>query len=180
MPPITTVDGRRIGRRGLKTRQAILTATAEMLADTGVVDMKVMDLARVAGTSPATFYQYFATRDAVLLELAADLVRQTARAVATATDGATALSACFKVWQSHGPVLRTVEVLAATNADFRKIRGRIRKPLADFLGRAAASDAFPVEQVNAVLAMVSATAADSPTARERTTVLNVALTTIGC
>ncbi|MFB8243432.1 TetR/AcrR family transcriptional regulator [Kitasatospora purpeofusca] len=185
MPPITPVDGRRIGRRGLETRRRILTTTAEILAVTGAADTKVIDMARAAGTSPATFYQYFADRDAVVLALAVEAARRTARAVTATADGATgsaealdqALTTCFEVWRAHGPVLRTVEVLAATNPDFRKIRRRIRKPLADAIK--CSPSPTPVELLNVVLAMVSATAADNPTPKARAAVLNVALKAIG-
>ena len=53
-------DGRVPGRRGLATRQRLLDHVAEMLATSSYRDVRVVDVARKAGTSPATFYQYFA------------------------------------------------------------------------------------------------------------------------
>ena len=38
--------------------------------------MKVIDIAREAGTSPATFYQYFADVEAAILVLAEEMAQQ--------------------------------------------------------------------------------------------------------
>ena len=56
---LRAADGRVPGRRGLATRQKLLDCTAEMLKTTSYRDLKVVDIARKVGTSPATFYQYF-------------------------------------------------------------------------------------------------------------------------
>jgi AcrR family transcriptional regulator len=53
-------SGRELGPRALRTRQKLLEATAKLLAQRSVRDVSVVDIARAAGTSPATFYQYFA------------------------------------------------------------------------------------------------------------------------
>ena len=45
--------------RGDDARRRLLDATAELLEDRGILDLKVVDVARRVGTSPATFYQYF-------------------------------------------------------------------------------------------------------------------------
>ena len=66
-------DGRMPGRRGLATRQRLLDATAEQLESCGFRDLKVIDIARSAGTSPATFYQYFPDAEAAVLVQAAVL-----------------------------------------------------------------------------------------------------------
>jgi AraC-like DNA-binding protein len=59
-PAPRAADGRVPGRRGLATRQRLLDHVAEMLAAGSYRDLRVVDVARSAGTSPATFYQYFA------------------------------------------------------------------------------------------------------------------------
>ena len=56
---LRAADGRVPGRRGRATRQRLLERTAEMLETSSYRDLKVVDIARGAGTSPATFYQYF-------------------------------------------------------------------------------------------------------------------------
>jgi AcrR family transcriptional regulator len=67
---VTATDGRVIGRRAAETRRKLLDATAGLLAASGSVDLKVIDIARSVGSSPATFYQYFEDVDAALLALA--------------------------------------------------------------------------------------------------------------
>ncbi len=56
-----TVDqsGRALGPRALHTRQRLLDATVELLSQQSVRDLSVVEIAKRAGTSPATFYQYF-------------------------------------------------------------------------------------------------------------------------
>ena len=66
-------DGRVPGRRGRATREKLLSCTAEILEKTSYRDLKVIDIARCAGTSPATFYQYFNDVEAAVLELARTL-----------------------------------------------------------------------------------------------------------
>src|SRR4051812_49537049 len=46
-----------------------------MLRSTGYRDLKVIDIAREAGTSPATFYQYFPDVEAAILVLAEQMAR---------------------------------------------------------------------------------------------------------
>ena len=70
---LRAVDGRLPGRRGLATRQRLLAATATLLETTGYRDLKVVEVAREAGTSPATFYQYFPDAESAVLVLAAEL-----------------------------------------------------------------------------------------------------------
>ncbi len=71
---IATTDGRVPGRRGLATRQRLLECTAELLVATPWRSIKVIDIARQAGTSPATFYQYFENVEAAITVLAEELV----------------------------------------------------------------------------------------------------------
>jgi len=48
-----------IGRKGSQTRQALMDATRQLMEARPVRDLRVGDIARVAGTSPASFYRYF-------------------------------------------------------------------------------------------------------------------------
>jgi AcrR family transcriptional regulator len=59
MTQVRTVDGRIAGRRGQATRTRLLECLGELIASTSYRDVTVIDVARQAGTSPATFYQYF-------------------------------------------------------------------------------------------------------------------------
>src|ERR1039457_920870 len=71
---LATTDGRVPGRRGRATRDRLLSCTAELLTQTPWRSIKVIDIARQAGTSPATFYQYFENVEAVITVLAEELV----------------------------------------------------------------------------------------------------------
>jgi AcrR family transcriptional regulator len=130
-------DGRVPGRRGRATRQRLLDRTAEMLRSTSYRDLKVIDIAREAGTSPATFYQYFADVEAAILVLAEEMaldgeglvriVREGAwRGKAGYQTGIDLADAFFAFWDRHRPVLRVVD-LATNEGDrrFRTIRVRL-------------------------------------------------------
>src|ERR1700683_977108 len=71
---LATTDGRVPGRRGRATRQRLLECTAELLTTTSWRSIKVIDIARQAGTSPATFYQYFENVEQAILVLAEELM----------------------------------------------------------------------------------------------------------
>ena len=127
-------DGRMPGRRGRATRQRLLERTAEMLRTETYRDLKVIDIAREAGTSPATFYQYFADVEAAILVLAEDMAVDAEKLVRIVADGdwkgkagwrtSLALADGFvEFWDQHRPVLRVVE-LTTTEGDrrFRTIR----------------------------------------------------------
>src|SRR5437763_4610893 len=70
---LRAVDGRVPGRRGRATRDRLLKCTAELLEKTSYRDITVIDIASCAGTSPATFYQYFADVNAAIAVLAGEL-----------------------------------------------------------------------------------------------------------
>jgi AcrR family transcriptional regulator len=129
-------DGRRPGRRGRATRQRLLETTAKMLRTTSYRDLKVIDIAREAGTSPATFYQYFGDIEAAILVLGEEMARASEQLVKMVEDGdwrgkagyETALAfadAFIQFWDEHRPVLRVID-LSTEEGDrrFRNIRVR--------------------------------------------------------
>src|SRR3954447_22949904 len=67
------IDGRALGRRGAQTRRRLLDATAVMLETNGIRDLRVVDIARAVGSSPATFYQYFRDVEEAVLALAEEV-----------------------------------------------------------------------------------------------------------
>ena len=108
-----------------------------MLTSTSYRDVKVIDIAREAGTSPATFYQYFPDVEAATLVLAEEMAQQGQHLRLIITEGswlegeamATALElvdAFLVFWDSHRSVLRVVD-LATDEGDgrFQKIRVRL-------------------------------------------------------
>ena len=135
---LRAVDGRVPGRRGLATRQRLLDRTSAMLTTTSYRDLKVVDIAREAGTSPATFYQYFPDVEAAILVLAEDMAREgSQQLIGLVRDGmwdaehgfATALAVAdgfIDFWDRHHSVLRVVD-LATGEGDgrFQSIRTRL-------------------------------------------------------
>jgi AcrR family transcriptional regulator len=144
---LRAADGRVPGRRGRATRQKLLDCTAEMLRSTSYRSVKVIDIAREAGTSPATFYQYFADVEAAILVLAQEMALDGERLVLLVADGTwkgkagyqTALDltdAFFAFWDQHRPVLRVVD-LSTDEGDrrFRNIRVRLLNAVTTELAR---------------------------------------------
>lgn len=56
-----------------KNRQAILDAAQQLFIQRGFEDTRIDDLAHSAGIGKGTVYSYFASKEAILLELIADL-----------------------------------------------------------------------------------------------------------
>jgi AcrR family transcriptional regulator len=64
------LNGQAIGRKGGLTRRRLIDATVALLETNRLRDLRVAEIARDAGTSPATFYVYFPdVSDAVLAAL---------------------------------------------------------------------------------------------------------------
>lgn len=134
---LRAADGRVPGRRGLATRQRLLACTAEMLQATSYRDVKVIDIAREAGTSPATFYQYFPDVEAAILVLAEEMAQDGARLPALIHHGAwrgrggyeTALNLVdgfLRFWEENRSVLRVVDLTTEEgDVRFRQIRVRL-------------------------------------------------------
>lgn len=143
---LRAVDGRVPGRRGLATRARLLDQTRELLGTTSYRDLKVVDIARAAGTSPATFYQYFPDAESALLALADELVgegrERLTRPVREASwDGRGAYESCEAIaqtfldfWDEHRSLLAVID-LAATEDDqrFREIRVRLLNSFTEVL-----------------------------------------------
>jgi AcrR family transcriptional regulator len=133
---LRAADGRVPGRRGLATRQRLLEHTQAMLRESSYRDLKVIDIAREAGTSPATFYQYFSDVEAAILVLAEEMAQQGQHLTEIITDGPwddrahdvalTLVDAFLSFWEDHRPVLRVMD-LATDEGDarFQKIRVRL-------------------------------------------------------
>ena len=147
---LRAADGRIPGRRGRQTRDKLLDATAAMLETTSYRDLSVVDVARSVGTSPATFYQYFADVEAAILVLAGRMVEEgealrTAVADATWTGKAGRESAervvdeFLAFWRRHGAVMRVVDLaIAEGDQRFRAIRNDLLGPITAALRDAAA------------------------------------------
>jgi AcrR family transcriptional regulator len=132
---IATTDGRVPGRRGLATRQRLLECTAELLVATPWRSIKVIDIARRAGTSPATFYQYFENVEAAITVLAEELV-EGAGVLGEMVDGnwsddaswdtaVAVVEGFMDYWERNRAVFRVVE-LTTVEGDLRFQGLRVR------------------------------------------------------
>lgn len=146
-PDARAVDGRVPGKRGLQTRERLLDATEQLLATASFRELKVVDIAREVGTSPATFYQYFRDVEEAILVLAQRMVDQAASLAApledvtwagkAATDAAEALvGAYLAFWREHEAVMRVMD-LAIVEGDhrFRVLRNEMLAPTSKALAR---------------------------------------------
>ncbi|MGH2821336.1 MAG: TetR family transcriptional regulator, partial [Actinomycetota bacterium] len=124
-----TVDGRVPGRRGRATRERLLRCTADLLEKTSYRDLTVIDIAECAGTSPATFYQYFPDVEAAVLALAGALGDEAERLTSLirsspwegkggSQTAVRLVDAFLDMWERHRPVLRVVD-LATAEGDMR-------------------------------------------------------------
>jgi TetR/AcrR family transcriptional regulator, ethionamide resistance regulator len=114
---------RQHGRRGAPAsgteadlREAILAATARLLADHYFADLAVSDILTSSGVSRGTFYFYFDSKQAVLGELVRRAVAQGRDAaapwLANPADPVSALRAGItagaELWQASAPILRAI------------------------------------------------------------------------
>jgi len=173
------IDGRSLGRRGAATRTRLLEATNELLETHGVRDLRVVDIARTVGTSPATFYQYFRDVEDAVLALSAEVGEDLAPFAEmldrpwTGPDGLDAarelVGAFIEYWDAHRAILRTRN-LAAQEGDrrFREVRSAALRPLREGLaakveqGQAAglvAPELSPIAAASALASMLERMAA---------------------
>ena len=143
-----TVDqsGRALGPRALHTRQRLLDATKELLSERSVRDISVVEIGRKAGTSPATFYQYFKDVAEATLRLAeqaaegmpalVELIDSSWRGHRGLDTARSIVDAFVRHWDAHRAVL-LVRNLAADEGDrrFQKVRREALTAVLDHLAR---------------------------------------------
>ncbi|MFG2354410.1 TetR family transcriptional regulator [Streptomyces sp. NPDC048521] len=177
---VRTVDGRVAGRRGQATRQKLLDCLSEMLSSSPYRDVKVIDVARKAGTSPATFYQYFPDVEGAVLEIAEQMAAEGAgltellegRTWAGKAGWQTAqelVDGFLEFWRKNDAILRVVDLGAAEgDKRFYKIRMKIlnsvNNSLADSITELQSKgrvdkDVNPAAVAGALVAMLAAVAA---------------------
>ena len=135
-PPRLNQIGQKIGAKGQRTRQRLIDVTIELLETHGMRDLTVAEIARVAETSPATFYVYFDSVQAVVLgaleqaphsndELVALIERPWTKGVADALAFVTLYT---DLWNRHRTIFR-VRNMAAEEGDQRFLDARSRASL---------------------------------------------------
>ncbi|MFF2846895.1 TetR family transcriptional regulator [Streptomyces sp. NPDC058001] len=176
---VRTVDGRVAGRRGQATRQKLLDCLGEMLSSSPYRDVKVIDVARKAGTSPATFYQYFPDVEGAVLEIAEQMAAEGAGLTALLEGRSWVGKAGWQTaqelvdgfldfWRRHDAILRVVDLGAAEgDKRFYKIRMKIlnsvNNSLTDTVRELQAkgkvdADVSPAAMAGSLVAMLAAVA----------------------
>ncbi|MER7186748.1 TetR family transcriptional regulator [Streptomyces hyaluromycini] len=177
---VRTVDGRVAGRRGQATRQKLLDCLSEMLSSSPYRDVKVIDVARKAGTSPATFYQYFPDVEGAVLEIAEQMATEggqltellAGRSWVGKAGWATAqelVDGFLEFWRKNDAILRVVDLGAAEgDKRFYKIRMKILNSVNNSLTDSIAElqskgkvdkDVNPAAVAGSLVAMLAAVAA---------------------
>jgi AcrR family transcriptional regulator len=176
---VRTVDGRVAGRRGQATRQKLLDCLSEMLSSSPYRDVKVIDVARKAGTSPATFYQYFPDVEGAVLEIAEQMATEGAGLTALVEGRSWVGKAGWQTaqelvdgflefWRRNDAILRVVD-LGASEGDkrFYKIRMKILNSVNNSLAEAVTQlqakgrvdkDVNPAAVAGSIVAMLAAVA----------------------
>ncbi|MGW0766681.1 TetR family transcriptional regulator [Streptomyces sp. NPDC002671] len=176
---VRTVDGRVAGRRGQATRQKLLDCLSEMLSSSPYRDVKVIDVARKAGTSPATFYQYFPDVEGAVLEIADQMAAEGA-GLTELLEGRTwggkagwqtaqeLVDGFLEFWRKHDAILRVVDLGAAEgDKRFYKLRMKILNSVNNSLAEAIAElqakgrvdkDVNPAAIAGSLVAMLAAVA----------------------
>lgn len=139
--------GQKIGSKGERTRRALIEATVELLQSNGLRDVSVVDVARAAGISPATFYVYFRGVPEVVLAALQDasqtspeledLIGRDWKAAGAAGAAARFVDAYTRLWNANGTVFR-VRNLAAEEGDARFYQARMQAAGPMMLGISAA------------------------------------------
>ncbi len=176
---VRTVDGRVAGRRGQATRQKLLDCLSEMLSSSPYRDVKVIDVARKAGTSPATFYQYFPDVEGAVLEIADQMAAEGAgltellegRSWVGKAGWQTAqelVDGFLEFWKRNDAILRVVDLGAAEgDKRFYKLRMKILNSVNNSLADAVAElqskgrvdkDVNPAAIAGSLVAMLAAVA----------------------
>jgi AcrR family transcriptional regulator len=145
-PRVVDQSGRALGPRAQGTRQKLLAATREQLNSQSLREIRVIDVARLVGASPATFYQYFKDIEEAVLSLAeeasnempvvAELLEQPWRGEAGLERARKLVIAFIDHWDHHHAVLR-VRNLVSDEGDERyaAVRGRAMSPVLHGLAR---------------------------------------------
>jgi AcrR family transcriptional regulator len=174
------LDGRALGRRGLQTRRRLLDATAQLLETAGIRDLRVVDIARAVGTSPATFYQYFPDIQTAVVELANEVLKEAGALKDLASEpswsgrsGTVAAAALVDgflgFWREHDAILRVVDTAAAEgDRRFSRIRMKLLNSVVSALSEAISelqrggkvdADVHPAATAGALVTMLAASAA---------------------
>lgn len=83
---MTAAPGRKLTRRGEKTRAELLEAAEDVFGEVGYEQASIAEITRRAGVALGTFYVYFPNKQVVFVELVDELGRRLRAALAAAVD----------------------------------------------------------------------------------------------
>jgi len=179
--------GQRLGAKGRRTRQRLIDVTIDLLETHGLRDLTVAEVARVAETSPATFYVYFEGVPEVVLAALYSLDPTDPALLNVLShdwlgpDGLALARQFVRLYCEHWNQNRTVfrvRNLAAEEGDTRFLAARylFARPVMDALvgpieraqnaGRVA-KDLHPNSTAGAILTLLERLAAVGPTAHSQ-------------
>ncbi len=133
-----------IQERKEETKRRILEAAVAVFSERGYHRTTVDDIAQASGTSKGTFYFYFPSKEAVFLELAADLVHklwQAVRAAEAATEDPdplhrlrAVLGAVLETFGRHKSLAKILLVEAVgANPQVERVRRDVHAAFAEYL-----------------------------------------------
>jgi AcrR family transcriptional regulator len=149
--------------RWARTRQRLLDGGREAFAQRGVEAATVLEIVRAAGVSQPSFYNHFATKDALALEIAADYFRRDQQAkqavFAAVKDPAEAIAINIRQTLDIAitdPVVAWVLVRSETLRDL--LISSEHDPLADMIRSGVAQERFCIDDAQ-ITALVIRSAA---------------------
>ncbi len=137
-------NGRLLGPRALLTRQRLLDETRALLEKGSLRELRVVEIARTVGTSPATFYQYFRDVEEAVLCLAeqagedvpavVEMIGGPWRGERGLANARAIVDAFIRHWDENRAVLR-VRNLASEEGDvrFQRVRRRTLSPVIEMI-----------------------------------------------
>jgi AcrR family transcriptional regulator len=170
---LRTVDKRVAGRRATETRDRILEALTDLLGSMSYRNVRVTDVVREVGTSPATFYQYFADVETAVLALATDLGKESAGLKTAGSGARNATAAVDQVItgvaafvKKNEPILRVTDTAAAEgDKRFQTVRATVLANVASGLAVQGAKTKEVAGNADVLAAMLLANPSDTAAAR---------------
>lgn len=127
----------RVGRKGARTRSALLRAAREVFEDKGYLDTRVVDVTVAAGVGHGTFYTYFSSKETVFVEVA----NEVAASLYHAFDIAPALQADQRIratnhryiefYRQNARMMALIEQVTLFTPTLRQLRESMRHHFAE-------------------------------------------------
>jgi AcrR family transcriptional regulator len=166
---LRAADGRVPGRRGRATRQKLLDCTRGMLGSESYRDLRVVDIARSAVTSPANYYQYVPDGTSAVAALAeemaeqgneivVDLVKRGSWRGQAGWETALAIAKGYvTLWEDNWPLMRVLDLTAAEGDQrFRSIRVHLLNQVTVALSDVISAQQVAGRQVDSIDPMATA------------------------